>query len=311
MDSGSRETRQVATAGPRPTGGKGHKPRVVVVMPAYNAARTLAKTHGDLPREIVDKVILVDDASQDDTVSIARQLGLDVIVHVQNKGYGGNQKTCYIEALNQGADIVVMLHPDNQYDATRIPALIGPILEGKADLVLGSRLLSGRKATLQGGMPLWKYVSNRFLTLVENFALGTHLSEAHTGFRAYSRRLLTTIPFLLNSDDFVFDSEVIAQTVAFGFTIAEVPVPTRYFPEASSVNFRRSVIYGLATLNVSRKFWLHKRGFRRYPIFRKRLASVLSREYKERIFGADDPDNASLAGEVTDSPAQPAAGTRA
>ncbi|MDQ5824672.1 MAG: glycosyltransferase family 2 protein [Chloroflexota bacterium] len=277
----------------RTGGNEGRRLRVVVVMPAYNAARTLAKTHGDLPGDLVDKVILVDDASQDDTATIARQLGLDVIVHVQNKGYGGNQKTCYIEALNQGADVVVMLHPDNQYDATRIPSMIAPIMEGKADLVLGSRLLGGRSATLQGGMPLWKYVSNRFLTIVENFALGTNLSEAHTGFRAYSRRLLTTIPFLLNSDDFVFDSEVIAQTIAFGFKIAEVPVPTRYFPEASSVNFRRSVIYGLATLNVSRKVWLHRKGIRRYPIFRKRLSSVLSREYKDRIFGAE-----SLAGET-------------
>jgi glycosyltransferase involved in cell wall biosynthesis len=265
-------------------------------MPAYNAARTLEKTHGDLPKEIVDKVILVDDASQDNTATIARQLGLDVIVHVQNKGYGGNQKTCYIEALNQGADIVVMLHPDNQYDATRIPSMIAPIMEGRADLVLGSRLLDGRSATLQGGMPLWKYVSNRFLTTVENFALGTKLSEAHTGFRAYSRKLLTTIPFLLNSDDFVFDSEVIAQTIAFGFKIAEVPVPTRYFPEASSVNFRRSVIYGLATLNVSRKVWLHRKGMRKYAIFRKRLSSVLSREYKDRIFGAESLADDTEAG---------------
>jgi glycosyltransferase involved in cell wall biosynthesis len=260
------------------------KPRVVVVMPAYNAARTLAKTHGDLPKDLVDKVILVDDASQDETPEIARRLGLDVKVHMQNKGYGGNQKTCYMEALSAGADIVVMVHPDNQYDATRIPTMIKPILEGKADLVLGSRLLEGREATLRGGMPIWKYVSNRFLTTVENLALGTSLSEAHTGFRAYSRRLLSTIPFLLNSDDFVFDSEVIAQTVAFGFKIAEVPVPTRYFPEASSVSFKRSVVYGLATLNVSRKFLLHRIGLRRYPIFRRRLASVLSREYKQLIF---------------------------
>jgi glycosyltransferase involved in cell wall biosynthesis len=229
-------------------------------------------------------VILVDDASEDDTPEIARRLGLDVHVHIQNKGYGGNQKTCYMEALNSGADVVVMLHPDNQYDATRIPSMIAPIMAGKADLVLGSRLLGGRAATLKGGMPIWKYVSNRFLTLVENTAFGTNLSEMHTGFRAYSRRLLTTIPFLLNSDDFVFDSEVIAQTVAFGFPIAEVPVPTRYFPEASSVNFRRSVIYGLATLNVARKFWLNKTGIRKYPIFRKKLSSILSREYRDRIF---------------------------
>ena len=264
--------------------GRGGRPRVVVVMPAYNAAQTVAKTHGDLPKEIVDKVILVDDASQDETPEIARRLGLDVIVHVQNKGYGGNQKTCYIEALSAGADIVVMVHPDNQYDATRLQSMIQPIVDGRADLVLGSRLLEGRNATLKGGMPIWKYVSNRFLTTVENLALGTNLSEAHTGFRAYSRKLLSTIPFLLNSDDFVFDSEVIAQSVAFGFKIAEVPVPTRYFPEASSVNFRRSVIYGLATLNVARKYLMHRLGLRRYPIFRKRLSSVLSREHRDRIF---------------------------
>jgi glycosyltransferase involved in cell wall biosynthesis len=261
--------------------------KVVVVMPAYNAAKTVEKTHGDIPKGIVSKVILVDDASQDETPEISRQLGVDVIVHLQNKGYGGNQKTCYIEALSAGADIVVMLHPDNQYDATRIPDMIAPIIEHRADLVLGSRLLGGRGETLKGGMPIWKYISNRFLTAVENLALGTHLSEAHTGFRAYSRKLLCTIPFLLNSDDFVFDSEVIAQTVAFGFKIAEVPVPTRYFPEASSVNFRRSVIYGFSTLNVARKYWMNRMGIKRYPIFRKRLANVLSREYRERIFGKD------------------------
>jgi glycosyltransferase involved in cell wall biosynthesis len=261
------------------------KPRVVVVMPAYNAAKTLEKTHGDLPKDVVDKVILVDDASKDETVDVARRLGLDTIVHVQNKGYGGNQKTCYLEALSAGADVVVMVHPDNQYDATSIPRLIKPIVEGEADLVLGSRLLYGRDSALKGGMPIWKYISNRFLTLVENVILGTNLSEAHTGLRAYSRRLLTTIPFLLNSDDFVFDSEVIAETVAFGFRIAEVPVPTRYFPEASSVNFRRSVIYGMSTLNVSRKFLLNKTGLRRYPLFRKPLSSVVSRHHRERIFG--------------------------
>jgi glycosyltransferase involved in cell wall biosynthesis len=266
----------------------GSKPMVVVVMPAYNAAKTVSKTHGDIPADLVQKVILVDDASQDETPEIARQLGLDVIVHLQNKGYGGNQKTCYIEALSSGADVVVMLHPDNQYDATRIPAMIAPILNGKADLVLGSRLLGGRSATLEGGMPIWKYISNRFLTTVENMAFGTHLSEMHTGFRAYSRRLLTTIPFLLNSDDFVFDSEVIAQTVAFGFKIEEVPVPTRYFPEASSVNFRRSVIYGLSTLNVARKYWLNKTGIRKYPIFRKKLSNILSRESRARIFGTTE-----------------------
>jgi glycosyltransferase involved in cell wall biosynthesis len=272
--------------------GGGKSPRIVVVMPAYNAAKTVEKTHGDLPKDLVHKVILVDDASQDDTPEIARQLGLDVIVHVQNKGYGGNQKTCYLEALAEGADVVVMLHPDNQYDATRVPAMVEPILKGKADFVMGSRLLDGRQATLEGGMPIWKYISNRFLTTVENLVLGTKLSEAHTGFRAYSRRFLTTIPFLLNSDDFVFDSEVIAQAVAFKFKIAEVPVPTRYFPEASSVNFRRSLIYGLSTLNVARKYWMHRTGIKRYPIFRKRLAQVLSREHRERIFGASPAERA-------------------
>jgi glycosyltransferase involved in cell wall biosynthesis len=267
-------------------GQQGRRPRIAVVMPAYNAAKTVEKTHGDLPKDVVDKVILVDDASQDETADIARKLGLDVIVHVQNKGYGGNQKTCYLEALASGADIVVMLHPDNQYDATRVPEMVQPIIDGRADFVLGSRLLDGRQATLEGGMPIWKYISNRFLTTVENLVLGTRLSEAHTGFRAYSRKFLTTIPFLLNSDDFVFDSEVIAQAVAFGFRIAEVPVPTRYFPEASSVNFRRSLIYGLSTLNVARKFWMNRMGIKKYPIFRKRLSSVLSREHKQRIFGA-------------------------
>ncbi len=279
-----------------PSSSGAQTPKVIVVMPAYNAARTVAKTHGDIPPDLVSKVILVDDASQDDTPEIARQLGLDVIVHVQNKGYGGNQKTCYMEALGAGADIVVMLHPDNQYDATRIPAMIAPIMDGQADLVLGSRLLGGRSATLEGGMPIWKYISNRFLTVVENLAFGTHLSEMHTGFRAYSRRLLTTIPFLLNSDDFVFDSEVIAQTAAFGFSIVEVSVPTRYFPEASSVNFRRSVVYGLATLNVARKYWLNKMGIRKYPLFRKKLANILSREYKTRILGTTGDGGSGTSG---------------
>ena len=258
-------------------------PRIVVVMPAYNAARTLEKTYGDLDKERIYEVILVDDVSSDETVEIAQQLGLKCIVHVQNRGYGGNQKTCYLEALKDGADVVVMLHPDNQYDATKVPELVAPLLRGEADMVLGSRLLGGRQATLRGGMPIWKYISNRFLTTCENLAFHTHLSEAHTGFRAYNRRLLQTIPFLLNSDDFVFDSEVIAQAVAFGFRIREVPVATRYFPEASSVNFRRSVTYGLATLNVVRRYLFHKWGLRRYAQFSKRLANVLARHYQGEI----------------------------
>ncbi len=234
-----------AQASTRDDGG----PRVVVVMPAYNAAKTLERTYADVPQDLVDRIILVDDVSRDDTVAIARQLGLDVVIHPQNLGYGGNQKTCYDMALMLGADVVVMLHPDYQYDATRIPALIGPILDGKADLMLGSRFLGD---PLAGGMPKWKFISNRFLTIVENLAFGLHLSEYHTGLRAYSRRLLETIPYHRNSNDFVFDQELIAQVVATGMRdrIGEVAVPTRYFEEASSVNFRRSVVYGLSTLRV-------------------------------------------------------------
>jgi len=238
------------------------RPRVIVVMPAYNAAKTLERTYADVPQDLVDQIILVDDVSHDETVEIARQLGLDVIIHQQNLGYGGNQKTCYDAALAAGADVVVMLHPDYQYDATRIPALIEPILEGRADLMLGSRFLGD---PLAGGMPRWKYISNRFLTTVENLAFGLHLSEYHTGLRAYSRRLLEAIPYRLNSDDFVFDQELVAQVVAAGMgrSIGEIAVPTRYFEEASSVNFQRSVVYGLSTLRVVLRFVLHRLRIRR------------------------------------------------
>lgn len=261
--------------------------KVIVVMPAYNAARTLERTYNDIPPGVVDHVILVDDVSQDETVDVARRLGLQVVIHVQNRGYGGNQKTCYLEALREGADIVVMLHPDYQYDSTLIPEMIAPIQAGRCDMVLGSRLLrtpgqTGNPA-LGGGMPIWKYVSNRFLTICENTVFGQRLSECHTGFRAYSRKLLETIPFLLNSDDFVFDTEVIAQAVAFGFKIEEIAVPTRYFDEASSVNFRRSVVYGLATLDVLRRYLLHTTGVQRSPIFTKRLSDVISRYHSETI----------------------------
>jgi len=232
-------------------------------MPAYNAARTLERTYADIPSDLVDHVILVDDLSGDETVDVARQLGLEVIVHRQNLGYGGNQKTCYDRALEWGADVVVMLHPDYQYDATRIPALIAPILAGEADLMLGSRFLGD---PLAGGMPRWKYVSNRFLTGLENVAFGLRLSEYHTGLRAYSRRLLTTIPYRLNSNDFVFDQELIAQVVAVGgMQVGEIAVPTRYFEEASSVGFRRSVVYGLSTLRVVARYLLHRLGLRRSP----------------------------------------------
>ncbi len=260
---------------------------VVVVMPAYNAAKTLERTYHDIPHATVDHVILVDDVSQDETVEVARRLGLQVVIHVQNRGYGGNQKTCYLEALKAGADVVVMLHPDYQYDSTRIPQLIAPILAGEYDMMLGSRLLRENATTgnptLQGGMPIWKYLANRFLTISENLVLGQHLSECHTGFRAYSRHLLETIPFLINSDDFVFDTEMIVQTVAFGFRIGEIAVPTRYFDEASSVNFQRSVTYGLATLNVLRRYLMHKSGWQRYPQFYQRLDEVMSPYHSKTV----------------------------
>jgi glycosyltransferase involved in cell wall biosynthesis len=255
--------------------------RVVVVMPAYNAARTLEDTYRGLAMDVVDEVILVDDVSHDETVEIAERLGLKVVVHIQNRGYGGNQKTCYFEALRSGADVVVMVHPDNQYDSTLVPHMIQPILDGRADIVLGSRLLSG--TALSGGMPWWKFISNRFLTAVENAAFGLRLSEYHTGFRAYSRRLLETLPWLLNSDDFVFDQEIMAQAVSFGFRVAEIPVPTRYFAEASSVNFQRSVEYGLDVLRLVARYTLHRTRVRRRRQFTARLEDVLAPRYREAI----------------------------
>ena len=268
-------------------------PRVVVVMPAYNAAKTIEKTYADIPAGVVSQVILVDDVSQDETVEVAQQLGIDVIVHVQNRGYGGNQKTCYLRALASDADIVVMLHPDYQYDSRLIPELIRPIKDGRADLVLGSRLLNG--GALAGGMPFYKFISNRFLTIIENLVLGQNLSECHTGFRAYSRRLLETLPFVLNSDDFVFDSQIIVQTVAFRFKIAEIAVPTRYFKEASSVNFRRSVVYGLATLSALATYILDRSGIRPSPLFRKTLPQIISRYYRKRLLKLTPTDDVEPA----------------
>jgi glycosyltransferase involved in cell wall biosynthesis len=226
-------------------------------MPALNAASTLAETLDTIPRNAVDEILLVDDHSSDETVELARSLGLHVIWHPHNVGYGGNQKTCYLESLQRGADVVVMLHPDGQYEGALIPKLIAPILRGDADLVLGSRFLEPGMAR-RSGMPRYKILANRFLTTVENMMLRTSLSEMHTGYRAYSRRLLMTVPFLRNSPGFSFDSELLMQAVHFGFKIAEVPAKTRYFDEASSISFGPSVAYGLRTLGVGVRLLLHR-----------------------------------------------------
>ena len=258
---------------------------VIVIMPAYNAAKTLEVTYTSIPQAVVDKIILTDDVSRDETVEIARKLGLKTIIHVRNRGYGGNQKTSYLEALKDGAEIVVMLHPDNQYDATRIPALIEPIQAGEYDMMIGSRFLG--KGTLEGGMPRYKYIGNRFLTWVENLVMRQNLSEYHSGFRAYSRKFLTTIPFVLNSDDFVFDSEVLAQATAFNFKIGEIAMPTRYFEEASSIGFKRSTVYGLSTLWTMWKFLLYKIGLSKNPQFTQTLEQVISRYHWAEIEAAN------------------------
>ena len=243
------------------------KHRVMAVLPAYNAERTLAATIADFPPGSVDEILLVDDCSKDRTVEIARQMGLTVIVHDKNTGYGGNQKTCYRYALDRGADIVVMIHPDYQYDARVIPHAVGMIELGICDVVLGNRVRS-RVEALACGMPWWKYIANRGLTAFENMALGQNLGEFHSGFRVYRRNVLETIPFASNSDDFVFDSQFLVQAVHFGFRLGDVPVPVRYFREASSINFRRSTKYGLETLKVVSQFWLNKLGIWRCGLFR-------------------------------------------
>jgi len=235
------------------------KSRVIVVMPARDAAPTLERTVSAVPRDVVDEIILVDDKSSDDTVELARHLPIRVIWHPHNVGYGGNQKTCYLEALQRGAEVVVMLHPDGQYEPHLIPDRIAPILAGEADLVLGSRMAEPGMARA-GGMPLYKRVANRALTAVENGILGTHLSEMHTGYRAYSRELLLTVPFLRNALDFSFDSELLMQAVHFGFRIAEVPARSRYFDDASSTTLRQASVYGVKTLAVAGRLILHRRG---------------------------------------------------
>ena len=239
--------------------------KLIVIMPAYNAEKTLYQTYSELPHEYVDEVILVDDASRDRTAEIARELGIKTIIHTENKGYGGNQKTCYSEALKHGADIVVMVHPDYQYSPRLVTAMASMIASGHYDIILGSRILGG--ASLKGGMPLYKYISNRFLTLIENIILGVKLSEYHTGFRAFTREVLDTLPLMENNDDFVFDNEMLVQAVYFGFKIGEISCPTKYFDDASSINFRRSVKYGLGVLTTAVKFALQKNGIRQFRIF--------------------------------------------
>src|SRR5437879_405056 len=236
-------------------------PKVIVVMPAYNAAATLRMTYMELPRDVVDLVIVVDDGSKDETAKIARELGLEVFVHNRNYGYGANQKTCYREALRAGADIVVMVHPDYQYDPTLLPQIIRPIQENAADVVLGSRLLGADP--LAQGMPWWKYFSNRFLTLLENKVFGLYLAEYHTGYRAFRREVLEQVNLAMNSDAFIFDQEIMAQIVEIKMRIAEVPVPTRYFAQASSASFGQSLRYGLSILWVLTKYLLHRSGLRR------------------------------------------------
>src|SRR5436190_14906200 len=247
--------------------------KVIAVMPAYNAESTLAATLADVPAGTVDEVILVDDGSTDRTVELARDMGLTVIVHPENRGYGGNQKTCYRHALEHGADIVVMIHPDYQYDSRVIPHAVGFIELGICDVVIGSRIRSRREA-LAGGMPRYKYLCNRVLTAAENLALGQNLGDFHSGFRVYRREVLERIPYEHNSDDFVFDTQFLVQAVRFGFRLGDIPVPVRYFPEASSINFRRSLKYGLSTLGVVAQFWLDRLGLRHSPLFEERPCVV-------------------------------------
>ena len=253
--------------------------RIAVVLPAYNAARTLERTVEEMPREIVDEVLLIDDNSRDETVEFAQRLGLRVFVHENNFGYGRNQKTCYAEALRTDADVIVMLHPDYQYEPRLVLPMAGLIATGVYDVVIASRILGGKARS--GGMPLYKYVANRVLTLVQNFLLGAKLSEYHTGYRAFSRSVLLSLPLLMNSDDFAFDNEMLVQAIYFGYRVGEISCPTRYFPEASSINFRRSVKYGFAVLWTSIRFRLQKSHIAKFRIFDIRAHGL--RQYYQSV----------------------------
>jgi glycosyltransferase involved in cell wall biosynthesis len=239
---------------------------VIAVMPAYNAELTLEKTFRDFPEGSVDEVIVTDDCSSDRTVEIAESLGITVLRHSENKGYGANQKTCYDAALDKEADAVVMIHPDYQYDSRVIPYALGFLSLGVCDVIIGSRVRTRREA-LESGMPIYKYISNRFLTIIENIVLGQNLGDFHSGFRVYTRKVLETIPYKKNSNDFVFDTEFLAQAVFFGFKIGDIPIPCRYFEQASSINFLRSTRYGLQTLLVMAKYMIQKTGLINFKIF--------------------------------------------
>jgi glycosyltransferase involved in cell wall biosynthesis len=253
--------------------------KIVVVMPAYNAARTLRKTYEELPFDIVDEVLLVDDSSSDETVTLARKLNVTTFQHKRNLGYGRNQKTCYGEALKRGADIVIMLHPDYQYSPKLVTPLAGMIASGHYDVVLASRILG--IGALKGGMPRYKYLSNRFLTAVQNLLLGYKLSEYHTGFRAFSREFLESLPIEENSDDFLFDNEILAQAIYFNYHIGEISCPTKYFAEASSISFKRSVKYGLGVLWTSLKFRMQKMGLAKFSLFDSERSGLFHAYYQQ------------------------------
>jgi glycosyltransferase involved in cell wall biosynthesis len=253
--------------------------KIVIVMPAYNAARTLQQTYSEIPLDVVDDVLLVDDDSSDATVSVARELGLTTFLHKDNLGYGRNQKTCYREALRRRADIVIMVHPDYQYSPKLIVSMAGMIAYGEYDVVLGSRILG--TGALEGGMPLYKYIANRFLTAIQNILLNYKLSEYHTGYRAFSRKVLESLPLEENTDDFVFDNEMLAQVIYFGYRTGEISCPTRYFADASSINFQRSVKYGLGVLSTSLKFRLQKMGLGRFRIFDSQDTRLLTDYYEQ------------------------------
>ena len=253
--------------------------KVVVVLPAYHAAKTLQQTYDAIPKDIVDEILLVDDASKDETVKIARELGITTFQHKVNLGYGANQKTCYREALARGADIVIMVHPDYQYDPRLVPSMAHMIGSDLCDAVMASRILGG--TALSGGMPIYKYIANRFLTATQNLLIGAKLSEYHTGYRAFSREVLEKLPLLNNSDDFVFDNEMLTQTLAYGYRVGEVSCPTKYFPEASSINFKRSCKYGIGVLITSVKCRLWKWGLYKPYIFRNSPTARLGSPYYE------------------------------